>query len=105
MLHHPIGRLRIAGLVEGSSFLLLLFIAMPLKYLVGRPEAVEIIGWIHGLLFIILCVAIVAAVVQARLAARLAILAFVASLIPFGPFIIDPRLKREQASLDETTGT
>lgn len=96
MLNDPIGRLRLAGMCEGTSFLLLLFIAMPLKYLAGRPEAVQYVGWIHGVLFITLCLAILAAVIQARLDKRLAILAFVASLIPFGPFLIDPRLRREQ---------
>lgn len=96
MLGTPVGRLRLIALMEGTSFLLLLFIAMPLKYLVGRPEAVEYVGWAHGVLFVALCIAIVAAMVQAGLSMRLAVLTFVASLIPFGPFIVDPRLRREE---------
>lgn len=96
MLSSPIGRLRAAGMTEATSFLVLVGIAMPLKYLAGYPEAVKVVGWVHGVLFITLCAAIVLAVVQADLPKRLAALAFVASLIPFGPFLIDPRLQREQ---------
>ena len=46
------GRLRAVGMVEAVSFLLLLGVAMPLKYFAGMPLAVKIAGWIHGLLFI-----------------------------------------------------
>lgn len=98
MLRTPIGRLRLAGLAEGTSYLLLLGIAMPLKYLAGQPEAVMIVGWAHGILFIVLGVAILAAVVQARLPWWLAGLAAIASLLPFGPFVIDGRLKRFEST-------
>ena len=46
-------RFRIVGIAEGISFLVLLLIAMPLKYLAGFPQAVLIVGWIHGFLFIV----------------------------------------------------
>ena len=45
-------RLRITAILEGWSLIILLAIAMPLKYFAGRPEAVSIIGMLHGLLFI-----------------------------------------------------
>ncbi|MGQ0439259.1 DUF3817 domain-containing protein, partial [Bacillus sp. B-TM1] len=48
MLSTPIGRLRAIGLVEGISFLLLLFVAMPLKYFAGFATAVKITGMAHG---------------------------------------------------------
>lgn len=98
LLRTPIGRLRLTGMAEGTSFLLLTLIAMPLKHLAGRPEAVFAIGWVHGLLFIALCAAILLAVLQARLPMKLAVLAFVASLIPFGPFLIDSVLKRADSA-------
>ena len=41
------------SIAEGISFLLLLLIAMPLKYLADLPLAVKYVGWLHGLLFII----------------------------------------------------
>ncbi len=52
MLTSAVGRLRAVGMVEAVSFLLLLGVAMPLKYFAGMPLAVKIAGWIHGLLFI-----------------------------------------------------
>ena len=45
-------RFRITGIAEGISFLVLLLIAMPLKYLMHIPEAVKYTGWVHGALFI-----------------------------------------------------
>lgn len=53
MLHTPIGRLRTMGFIEGMSLLILLFIAMPLKYWAGLPLAVTIVGSVHGGLFIL----------------------------------------------------
>ena len=50
-----IERLRAVGKVEGVSFLVLLFIAMPLDRLAGVEEAVSIVGWIHGVLFMLFC--------------------------------------------------
>ena len=45
-------RFRMVGFAEGISFLVLLLIAMPLKYLMNIPEAVKVMGWIHGALFV-----------------------------------------------------
>lgn len=97
MLTTPIGRVRAAGLLEGVSFLVLLFIAMPLKYGAGLPEPVFYVGSAHGGLFILYCVAILAATLQRHLPIPLALLAFLAAIVPFGPFLVDGRLKREEA--------
>ena len=48
-----LGRLRVIGWWEGLSFLLLLGIAMPLKYWFGRPEYVRVLGMAHGALFLL----------------------------------------------------
>jgi integral membrane protein len=92
----PIGRLRVIGLLEGLSFLLLLGIAMPLKYMAGMPLMVKYVGWAHGLLFVLY----LAAVMQATLVHRWSLLrvagAVVASLVPLGPFILDGRLRKEE---------
>lgn len=53
LLQSDIGRLRIVGVVEGCSLLLLFFVAMPLKYGFGMPEAVRLVGSIHGGLFLV----------------------------------------------------
>ena len=58
MLKNTLGRLRLVALCEGISYVLLLGIAMPLKYLYDRPEAVRITGMLHGILFILLALAL-----------------------------------------------
>lgn len=98
MLTDPIGRVRAAGLLEGVSLLLLLGVAMPLKYLADQPEAVRVVGWCHGILFIFYCLTVALAFAQRRLAWPLALLAFVAAFVPFGPFLLDARLKRAEAA-------
>ena len=84
------------GMLEGISFLLLMGIAMPLKYMAGMPEAVRYTGWAHGVLFIAYCGVIFLAWTEGSLSFRKALLAFVASLLPFGPFIIDKRLEADE---------
>ncbi|PHM23034.1 DUF3817 domain-containing protein [Xenorhabdus innexi] len=96
MLSTPIGRLRVAGFVEGVSFLLLLFIAMPLKYFAGFPIAVKITGMVHGTLFIFFVFALLQVVMVHRKSILWSFAAFVASIIPFGTFVLDAKLKHEQ---------
>jgi integral membrane protein len=95
MLMTAVGRLRAAGMVEGVSFLLLLGVAMPLKYFAGIPLAVKIAGWLHGLLFITFCVFLLMAHGERQWSLRWTALIFVAALLPFGPFVIDRRLRNE----------
>jgi integral membrane protein len=93
MLSSPIGRLRLLGMVEGLSFLVLLFVAMPIKYIGGDPTWVRHVGMIHGLLFVAFCFTLFDAKSSERWTIRQALVPFVAALVPFGPFIIDRRLK------------
>jgi integral membrane protein len=88
-----IERLRTAGKVEGVSYLLLLGVAMPLKYFAGLPLAVKVAGWIHGGLFVVFVSVLALAMLRARLSFANARAAFIASLLPFGPFVIDRRLE------------
>lgn len=87
-----LGRLRLVGLLEGISFLVLLFIAMPLKYAAGQPEMVRIVGMAHGVLFLAYVWAIVQAHAEYAWGVRTSAFLFLASLLPFGPFIADRRL-------------
>jgi len=96
MLATAVGRLRAAGMVEAVSFLLLLGVAMPLKYFAGMPLAVTIAGWIHGLLFLVFGMCLLVAHGERQWSARWTALVFVAALLPFGPFIIDRRLRSKQ---------
>ena len=96
----PVGRVRLVGMIEGVSFLLLMGIAMPLKYLAGMPQAVKLAGWCHGGLFILYCMAIFAAWTNRNLSFSKSVLAFVAALVPFGPFLIDRKLAADDALPD-----
>ncbi|MEW9669329.1 DUF3817 domain-containing protein [Ammoniphilus sp. 3BR4] len=96
MLNHPIGRLRAIGLIEGVSFLLLLGIAMPLKYIAGIPEAVRVVGAIHGLLFVLYIMAVAHVTYRFRWSIAKVIGAVAASLVPFGNFILDRKLRNYQ---------
>ncbi|MBC2594227.1 DUF3817 domain-containing protein [Ruficoccus amylovorans] len=94
-----IHRLRVVGLIEGISFLVLLGIAMPLKYFGDMPEAVKVVGWAHGLLFIGFVALLLTAMILAEWSLRRAAVFFAAALVPFGPFLVDKHLRRcaEQA--------
>lgn len=78
--------LRFMALLEGTSLLLLLFVAMPLKYSYGMPEAVSWVGRAHGGLFIAFNVVLFYHVFKGHLTEVKGFLGFLASLIPFGTF-------------------
>ena len=90
MLDTPIRRLRFIGFTEGVSYLVLLGIAMPLKYAADMPLAVRIVGSIHGALFILFFASVTeVAVRRPWWSADLWWKAAVASIVPFGTFIFD----------------
>lgn len=93
MFKSPVHKLRLLALTEGVSFLVLLGVAMPLKYLAGMPMAVKVSGWLHGILFIWLCFQLLKVTLEYRWPLTRAAMVFIAALVPFGPFIIDRRLK------------
>jgi integral membrane protein len=88
---------RWVAFLEGLSFVLLLFIAMPLKYWAGMPLAVRIVGLVHGLLFVAFCGALFRVALERGWPLRRWGLAFVSSLLPFGTFVFDRSLRREIA--------
>jgi integral membrane protein len=90
---HPVTPLRHIALVEGASFLVLMGIAMPLKYLAGMPMAVKVVGWIHGLLFVLFCFALLRVMMNTNWSFGRSAVVFIASLLPFGPFLIDRRMR------------
>lgn len=91
-----IGRLRMAGIAEGISFVTLLFIAMPLKYIAGYPTLVLYVGWVHGILFMLFILALITVKITLEWKPGKTILSFLASLIPFGTFIMDRNWQREE---------
>lgn len=92
LLFSLIGRLRLTGFVEGVSYLILLFIAMPLKYIWAQPEVVRVTGLVHGILFILFIYYIVQAAIEKRWTRREVALAVLSSIVPFGTFYADRRL-------------
>lgn len=93
-LRDPVGRVRALGMVEGVSFILLMGVAMPLKYWANMPLAVTYVGWAHGALFIAFLLVLFIAWAGGALSLGRSALAFVASVIPFGPFLIDRHLAK-----------
>ena len=92
-------RLRHIGIIEGVSSLLLFFVAMPIKYIFGLPEFVSVVGMAHGVLFTLYVILIIqSAMVLKRSLGWIAKL-FIASIFPFGPFLIEPGLRCEQRAL------
>jgi integral membrane protein len=76
------------GKLEGYSYLALLFIAMPLKYLADLPLAVRIAGSLHGALFVAFIIIIFMMIRKKLLTTENAIYAFLLSLVPFGTFFL-----------------
>ena len=93
-LRDPVGRVRALGMVEGVSFILLMGVAMPLKYWANMPLAVTYVGWAHGALFITFLLVLFQAWAGGALSFAKSALAFIASLVPFGPFVIDRYLAK-----------
>lgn len=93
---NEIKNLRTIGNLEGISYLLLLGIAMPLKYMAGMPKAVSVAGSIHGLLFVLFLGALLIAWRKRNWPYEKAAFAFLMSIIPFGTFYLDRKLRAEE---------
>ena len=96
-----LGWFRKIAIAEGISFLVLLGIAMPLKYFADYPKAVLVVGWIHGLLFISYMIAGLDVKATYRWNFKKTFTAVVAALIPFGPFILDKKILSKEAALSQ----
>ena len=95
-LSGTIGRLRLTGILEGLSFIILLAIAMPLKYLAGKPGMVSIVGMAHGLLFVLYIFFTVVAKFQYPWSWKKMFALWIASVIPFGTFYVDYKFLRSE---------
>lgn len=84
------------AMIEGISYLVLLMIAMPLKYLADMPLAVRIVGGIHGALFIAFMIWMFLVYDKYNKPLMWMVKAFVASIIPFGTFYMDKIWKAEE---------
>lgn len=86
---------RIVAYLEGASFLILLFIAMPLKYIWHMPMAVRITGSAHGALFVLYCLLALGVWRERNWSLKTAGLALISSCLPAGPFIFDRKILSE----------
>lgn len=87
--------LRITGISEGVSLLVLLFLAMPLKYFFGIPAGVKMVGWAHGILFIFYFISVFLAIKVMKWNFWSVLIALIASLVPFGTILLDRSWKLE----------
>lgn len=73
---------------EAASLLILLGIAMPLKYIYGMPQYVRAVGWIHGLLFLLYMGTLAYVASEKNWPLTRTFRAIIAGLIPFGPLLL-----------------
>lgn len=92
MLKNDLGRFRIMGHAEGASLILLLFVAMPFKYLLGVPEFVTVVGSIHGVLFIGYMLLTIYTTYKIRWSYKWFFSAAAVAFIPFGNLVLDKRI-------------
>lgn len=93
-LTSTLGQLRLTGIIEGISYIVLLGIAMPLKYLADQPEMVSVVGMAHGVLFVLYIVLSVVARFQYRWSWKKILQLWIASVVPFGTFYVDYKMLR-----------
>lgn len=96
MRNDTFSRFRLISFIEGISYLLLVFIAMPLKYMFDYPMAVKVVGMAHGVLFILFFLALVMAMNKYKWK-FLGFQLFVYSLLPFGFILIDKIIMKSPA--------
>ncbi len=87
-----IGLLRLIGFLEGISFLVLVFIAMPIKYIGHNPTPVQIVGQAHGLLFVLFVVYTLIMSLKHKWKLVITLQVLASSIIPFGTFYIDKKI-------------
>ena len=97
-----IQNLRLVGTLEGISFLLLLFVAMPMKYLLGNPILVKYVGMGHGVLFIAFLAVLFVVCEKQKWSLTMFLMGLIASILPFGPFVFDAKLKKMQAAAQQS---
>jgi len=96
LLLAKVGCLRIIGFLEGVSLLVLIFVAVPMKYYFGNPMGSKIIGPIHGALFLLFVVNAFGLGVEQNWKFRTTTWkVLLACVIPFGTFYVDRRILRQ----------
>ena len=90
-----LGKFRLIALLEGISFIVLVFIAMPLKYGYDMPLFVKYFGWAHGVLFVLYMILLLQCSIEYSWKISKILMAFFASLLPFRTFYLEKKLQKE----------
>lgn len=99
----PLRDLRLAGLIEGTTLVLLMGVAVPLKRMADLPEATALMGAIHGVAFLVYLAMLIDAFSAGLLGRWVALRGLFLALLPTGTFWNDPALRRAQARFLERT--
>ncbi|HCH62760.1 MAG: hypothetical protein CL927_17920 [Deltaproteobacteria bacterium] len=94
LLSTAVGRLRCVSALEGLSYALLVFVAMPLKYGLGEPAMVRGMGMAHGVLFVAFSATLLAAWYDRRWTIRRSASLMFWSLVPLGAIWIERNLRQ-----------
>jgi len=89
LLTTNIGRLRLIALLEGTSLLVLLCIAIPLKYKYNDPSFVKTMGPIHGALFLLFVINTVSIAIEQKWKRKETLSVLLSCILPFGTFVAD----------------
>lgn len=82
------------SLAEGVSFMVLLLIAMPLKYLADLPQMVKYVGWAHGVLFMAYLFQLLYVTIEMKWKFQRLVTYFIAAFLPLAPFFVERQVKR-----------
>jgi integral membrane protein len=85
---------RVVSFLEGTSYLLLLFVAVPIKYWMDDPQYVKLLGMPHGLLFVTYLVITFLIKSELKWSKKTLGVVMLASVIPFGTFYVDKKYLR-----------
>lgn len=99
MFSSALKRFRIISAIEGLSYLILVFIAMPIKYMGDNPYYVKIFGMAHGVLFVLFMISLFETKRKESWNTGFMFQLFVLSLIPFGAFLIENRVKPKENNI------
>ena len=92
-----ISSFRIVSILEAISYLVLLLIAMPMKYWFGKPEMVSMTGSIHGFLFVLYVIGAFVMYKKLNWTKKTLLISIVCSVLPFGPFYVDKKYLPKKA--------
>jgi len=95
-LLHPLNAARLAGFVDGTTLILLFFVAMPLKYWAGLPLAVTIVGSVHGFVFILYLIAVLYAQLRLQWHVKWTLFAVLAGFVPFANYVLNVALAKRR---------